>query len=199
MNYKDFLNLPKDNLAELLNMGRVALQMTRLVISSVSGEEVESSEFQEVRLNYDHEDKRYSLIGVQDDGFIDLSFQDPKEPYFLKWEEGKDEPNKIPVLVKHSQLIDGLTICKRIVDSKAAGVEEALVREYTSQIVYGTNEYLENEFKSFARQRILEISKCKNIKDAVNKLPFKFNFKNRIYDYLKENKGNMSNVHVINN
>ena len=194
MKNKYLLQLAKDELLDNLYKNRLIYRVANavLLVMMTGGELPEDHEFTGATITYDRDDRSYRMVANDDDGGYVIKFRDPEHPVIVVLSANKEYPLKVPMSIT----VDAVKACKAHFDALTERMEQLLVKEFTSSLHYGNSEYLENEFKEFARDYLEKIC-TGSAKDTVHSFPFKLNFKSRLLDYLQENGGDINNIKTI--
>lgn len=193
MNWKRLLSLTKDESLENLRRNRLVCRIAKEAIQNfiTEGEDINNT-YEAAFPIWDRDRKEYLLVAKDSDGIITIGFPDENHAAILK---GDDNDFVIEVLI--DETVAMLQQCIAIVDGRAKELETNLACEYLKDVRFGTIVYLEDEFKTFVKNRLDQLSNLRG-KDIYKHMPLKFNYKGRLVEYLKEYGANVTNLHIIN-
>lgn len=193
MNWKRLLSLTKDESLENLRRNRLVFRIAREAVQNfVSDGENPDNAYEAAFPIWDRDRNEYLLVAKDTEGVITIGFPDANHATIIR-----DGINDFIIEVLLDNTIAMLQQCIAIVDGKAKELETNIACEYLKDVRFGTVSYLEDEFKTFAKKRMDNLSNLRG-KDLYKHMPLKFNYKGRLSEYFKEYGADVTNLHIIN-
>ena len=194
MKWRKILELSKDETLENLRRNLLVFRIAKEAIYNVmtGGEEMDDSIYDTAFITWDRKRNSYILVAKDDTGSIAISFPDAYNATILR-----DGENDFVIQVLLDKTVAMLKQCIAIVDIKTKELEDYIACSYLEEIRFGNIAYLENEFKEFAKSKMESLTEHSG-QEIYNHMPFKFNYKGRLKEYLKECGADTTNLHIIN-
>ena len=191
--WKKLLELTRDETLENLRRNNLIFRIAREALyNGITGEVMDDGIYDEAFITWDRKRNAYILVAREKTGNIAISFPDEYTATILR-----DGVNDLVVQVLLDKTVAVLKQCIALMDIKTKELEKHIARSYLKETRYGSIDYLEEEFKEFAKDK-METFTDHSGREVYDHMPFKFNYKGRLKEYLQENGADTTNLHIIN-
>ena len=192
MEWQKLLSLTRDETLENLRRNNLIFRIAREALyNAITGEVMDSNIYENAFVTWDRKRNAYILVAQEKAGSIAISFPDAYNATILR-----DGVNDFVVQVLLDKTVAVLKQCMAIVDIKTQELEKFIACSYLEETRFGTVDYLEDEFKEFAKDK-METFTDHSGREVYNHMPFKFNYKGRLKEYLQERGADTTNLHII--
>lgn len=192
MEWQKLLSLTRDETLENLRRNNLIFRIAREALyNAITGEVMDSNIYENAFVTWDRKRNAYILVAQEKAGSIAISFPDAYNATILR-----DGVNDFVVQVLLDKTVAALKQCMAIVDIKTQELEKLIACSYLEETRFGTVDYLEDEFKEFAKDK-METFTDHSGREVYNHMPFKFNYKGRLKEYLQERGADTTNLHII--